>query len=263
MVTADPGRRCRLPVHGLPARRVVSLALGGAIALIPSAFPWAAGPLLRADGPSPRAAGSSRASVQAARSGTRTAQSEPVPVEQEPAHRPVFRNASVAVLDVRFPPGYTSLFHTHASDNVSVRIETSLTRVDQVDTPGVPNTPPVGRVAFNSATPPYTHRVVNLGTTPIFTFDVELLAPSPVALRPATSDDMAGHEVVIDNARVRASRIRLGSGAAPVGPHTHRRGWLEVRVTGARAGTYVWHDAGDQVTLDPRTATEFVEVEVQ
>jgi hypothetical protein len=228
---------------------VAALAIGGAMVA-------AAVLSLQATGPS-------SVSDQASQVAPRTEGPKPVPVEQEPAHRPVFHNASVAVLDVRFPPGYTSLFHTHSSDNVSVRIETSLTRVDQVDTPGVPNTPPVGRVAFNSATPPYTHRVVNLGTTPIFTFDVELLAPSPVALRPGTSDDMAGHEVVIDNARVRASRIRFDSGAPPAGPHTHRRGWLEVRVTGPQAGTYVWHDAGDRVTLDPGTATEFVEIEVQ
>jgi hypothetical protein len=89
-----------------------------------------------------------------------------VPVEREPQHHPVFSNAVLAVLEVRFPPGYVSLFHTHSNDNVSVRLETGPTRTDTLDSAGVEQTAPVGRVVFNSASPPYTHRVANAARRP-------------------------------------------------------------------------------------------------
>jgi hypothetical protein len=182
----------------------------------------------------------------------------PVPVEREPVHRPVFQNASVGVLEVKFPPGYVSLWHTHATDNVTVRIETGLTRVDRPGQDGTPETAAIGRVVFNDASTPYTHRVNNLGTSTVFTYDVEILASSPVALAAGAADDLAGHEIVIDNGRVRATRIRVAAGAAERA-HTHRRGWLEVGVRGARAGRYRWHAAGDPVRL--AGPAEVVEIE--
>src|SRR5215831_14127870 len=51
----------------------------------------------------------------------------PVPVEQEPHHALVFSNSVISVLDVQLPPGYVSLFHVHAHDNISVRIATGPT----------------------------------------------------------------------------------------------------------------------------------------
>lgn len=188
-----------------------------------------------------------------------------VPVEREPQHRPVFQNAVLAVLDVRFPPGYVSLFHTHTNDNVSVRIETGPTRIDTAEAMGTEQTALVGRVVFNSATPPYTHRVANLGQTPIRILDIEILAkqPTPTALAP---DDMAGHEVLVDNARVRISRIVLEENEHLTN-HTHPRGWLTAMVRGwPGPGEFTWHDAGSQarpIEASRPGGTERVEIEVK
>ena len=188
-----------------------------------------------------------------------------VPVEREPQHRPVFQNAVLAVLDVRFPPGYVSLFHTHTNDNVSVRIETGPTRIDTLETMGTEQTALVGRVVFNSATPPYTHRVANLGQTLIRILDIEILAkqPTPTALAP---DDMAGHEVLVDNARVRISRIVLEENEHLTN-HTHPRGWLTAMVRGwPGPGEFTWHDAGSQarpIEASRPGGTERVEIEVK
>jgi hypothetical protein len=186
-----------------------------------------------------------------------------VPVEREPQHHRVFANAVLAVLDVRFPPSYVSLFHTHSHDNVSVRIETGPTRIDTRDAAGTPQTAAVGRVVFNSATPPYTHRVANLGPTTIRILDVEILgrAPAPAA---SGRDDLAGHDIVIDNGRVRISRIIVAPGAAER-VHSHARGWLEVTVRGATPGAFRWHEAGARVAIPaggPAEA-EIVEIEVK
>jgi quercetin dioxygenase-like cupin family protein len=187
-----------------------------------------------------------------------------VPVEREPRHRPVFENAVLAVLDVQLPPGYESLFHTHSNDNVSVRIETGLMRVDTLESRGAEQTALVGRVVFNPATPPYTHRVVNLGQTAIRILDIEILAkpPTPTTFAP---DDMAGHEVIVDNPRVRISRIVLDPGEY-LTDHTHPRGWLTAMVRGwPGPGQFSWQAAGSiarPIEAGP-TGTERVEIEVK
>jgi hypothetical protein len=186
-----------------------------------------------------------------------------VPVEREPQHRPVFRNDVLAVLDVRFPPRYTSLFHRHSNDNVSVRIETAPTRTDTPEAMGTVQTAAVGRVVFNSARPPYVHRVANLGDTTIRILDIEVLAQTPTR-RAAVADDLAGHEIVVENERVRLSRITLAPGGS-LAAHTHPRGWLEIAVHGREPGAYVWHEPGAMVPAisSAPAGVELVEIDVK
>jgi quercetin dioxygenase-like cupin family protein len=190
---------------------------------------------------------------------------EPVPVEREPQHRQVFENAALRVLDVNLPPGYVSLFHTHSNDNISVRILTGPTRVDLPDANGEVQVPAIGRVVFNGAVPPYTHRVVNAGTTPIRIIDLEILSP-----RDATSTATLGrepspqHTMVVDNARAHVDRVTVAAGTT-LPAHAHRRAWLEVVVTGPNAGRFTWHESGARaaaVTAPSSSDVEFVEVEV-
>jgi hypothetical protein len=187
-----------------------------------------------------------------------------VPVEREPQHREVFRNAVLAVLDVRFPPGYTSLFHTHSNDNISVRIETGPTRIDTLEAQGTEQTALVGRVVFNSATPPYTHRVANVGRTLVRILDIEILAKQPTTTA-MVPDEIVGHEILVDNARVRISRVVLDSNQQ-LPNHTHPRGWLTASVRGyPGAGEFFWQEAGSQarpVEGGPG-GTERVEIEVK
>ncbi len=184
-----------------------------------------------------------------------------VPVEQEPHHRLTFENPYVRVLNVDFPPGYVSLFHTHSLDNVGVRLTESVTRTDTLAAQGESQTFPVGRIAFNSATPPYTHRVVNTGSNAVRILDVEIVGGIAVPGGSAR-DDVAGHEVVIDNAHVRVTRIRLSAGQS-LPAHTHPHGWLTIDVVGPNAGHLEWHApaAITPVAGNLTTSTEIVEVE--
>lgn len=187
-----------------------------------------------------------------------------VPVEREPRHRPVFQNDVLAVLDVQLPAGYVSLFHEHTNDNVSVRIETGPMRIDTLEATGTEQTALVGRVVFNAATPPYTHRVANLGQTTIRILDIEILAKQATHVALA-SDDMAGHEVIVDNDRVRISRIVLEPGDY-LTDHTHARGWLTAMVRGwPGPGQFSWQVGGSlarPIEAGP-TGTERVEIEVK
>jgi len=186
-----------------------------------------------------------------------------VPVEQEPQHHPVFKNDVLAVIDVHFPPGYTSLFHRHSNDNVSVRIATAPTRTDTLTETGAPQTAVVGRLVFNSASPPYVHRVANIGETTIHIIDIEVLAKQPTR-RADVADELASHEVVVENDRVRLSRIVLAPGAT-LPAHRHPAGWLEVVVRGGEPGSYRWHDPGDRMPALAAGAEgrEIAEIEIK
>jgi len=101
---------------------------------------------------------------------------EPVPVEQEPHHHVVFQNQYVRVLDVLFPKGDPSLFHTHSNDNVSVALGGDLTKSQVM---GGEWSEPVkvvpGQVAFHRAKgQPYTHRVGSAGEQAFHVIDVEI-----------------------------------------------------------------------------------------
>src|SRR5262245_20139764 len=49
-------------------------------------------------------------------------QSDAVPIDREPRHRLALENEFVRVLDVRIPPGDTTLYHHHQRDSVYVAI---------------------------------------------------------------------------------------------------------------------------------------------
>ena len=101
---------------------------------------------------------------------------EPVPVEQEPHHHVVFQNQYVRVLDVLFPPGDPSLFHTHSNDNVSVALSGDKTKAQPWGGEwSAPAEVVPGQVGFRKAAgQPYTHRVGSAGTQPFHVIDVEI-----------------------------------------------------------------------------------------
>jgi quercetin dioxygenase-like cupin family protein len=105
-----------------------------------------------------------------------TALTEPVPVDKEPHHHFVFQNQYVRVLDVLFPAGEASLFHTHSNDNIGIPISGDKT---QSQTAGgewseVQDVKP-GAAGFRKARgQAYTHRVRSAGKLPFHVIDVEI-----------------------------------------------------------------------------------------
>lgn len=183
-----------------------------------------------------------------------------VPVHDEPHHATVLQNTWLRVLDVHFDAGVESLFHRHGVHNVAVRIVGGTIRSDTPDGPGNPRQVADGSVAFNSASPPYVHRVVNVGPAAVHIVDVELSGARP-SIGSTSADDLARHVVEIDNEHVRVSRITLQPGES-LPSHTHARGWLDVLVTGPKRGAPTWHGAGDKTSVASATTVfEVVEVE--
>ncbi len=91
-----------------------------------------------------------------------------VPVHEEPFHRPIADTSTYRVLDVRIPPGKTTLFHTHAEPTLYVTLQRTTVRAQRLDDEwgeaGQPDWAP-GDVRYDGAAldAPFTHRVENLG----------------------------------------------------------------------------------------------------
>jgi quercetin dioxygenase-like cupin family protein len=108
--------------------------------------------------------------------GPPAASKEPVSVQMEPHHHTVFRNQYVRVLDVLFPVGATSLFHTHSNDNVGVPISGDKTQSQPFggEWSEAQDVKP-GSAGFRKAHgQPYTHRVRSAGKLPFHVIDVEI-----------------------------------------------------------------------------------------
>ena len=140
-----------------------------------------------------------------------------VPVDQEPNHRLVLRGTSARVFDVAFPPGQASLFHRHDKDSVMVCLQGADVPSEEPGKPVAARPPiPSGDIYYRAyARNPFVHRIRNVGQSDFRMLDIEILkepaapgAPYELATLPAAAD------AVIDNERVRVSRISVGAYAA-------------------------------------------------
>ncbi|HKN76947.1 MAG TPA: hypothetical protein VJW94_17350 [Candidatus Acidoferrum sp.] len=101
---------------------------------------------------------------------------EPVPVEKEPHHHIVLQNQYVRVLNVLFPVGETSLFHTRSNDNIGIPISGDKTQSQPFggEWSEVQEVKP-GAAGFRKARrQAYTHRVRSAGKLPFHVIDVEI-----------------------------------------------------------------------------------------
>jgi len=134
-----------------------------------------------------------------------------VPIEEEPQHRLKFQNQHVRLFDVLLPPGYKGLWHFHVYDGVFVNIEAAPTN-EQVLGADPADRPPriVGDTYFfGYGKKPKVHRVNNTGDSNYRVTDTEIVRGcggfAPVK-------DGEGQTLILDNERVRVTRIMIGPG---------------------------------------------------
>jgi hypothetical protein len=134
-----------------------------------------------------------------------------VPIEEEPQHILKFRNQHVRFFDVMLPSGYNGQWHLHVNDGVFVNIETSETREHELGT-APKDRPPrtIGQTYFfNYAVKPKIHRVDNTGQSAYRVTDTEILRECG---RFAPVQDGTGQTLILENDRVRVTRLMLGPG---------------------------------------------------
>jgi len=188
------------------------------------------------------------------------AQERIVPIEEEPRHVLKFQNAHVRFFDVQLPPGYEALWHTHLHDGVFVNIEASETTAQDLGAAPTRRDPRiVGETTFiNYTKKPKAHRVGNSGTTPYRVTDTEIHRGcggfAPVS-------DGEGQTLILENDRVRVTRLMLGPGerlalhipcgmlvSVTQGELVFESGGPQERVTTYPAG-FKWRDAYQPVIL--------------
>jgi quercetin dioxygenase-like cupin family protein len=197
-----------------------------------------------------------------------------VPVEREPRHKTVFANDYVQVFRVTLAPGESTGMHTHAHDDVAVRLSTATTASDVLGGPaGAPSSADAGFVSSReNGKKPLTHRVRNVGATPFDVLDVQILKRPEGPAAPPLATPAA------ENPQMRAYRWELAPGAASA-VHTHARPYLIVAATGmdlrmtapggasmahpVKAGDIHWVDAPVTHTLANEGQAPGVLVEIE
>ena len=202
----------------------------------------------------------------------------PVPIEKEPRHRLKFQNRYVRVFDVLIPPGDTSLFHTHVNDGFSVRLKDASIRDEALGGASEDLTVKRGAVSFGYRPSPITHRVSNIGATPFSNIFVEVLPSTGTPAGSPLQALAAGQTLVLENERVRVSRLILAPGQSTK-LHTHSirilavavsRGKIAVGAPGKKArtvkfkpGDTQWYEAGAKHSLRNVSSVPFEAVEIE
>src|SRR6266852_1427633 len=142
----------------------------------------------------------------------------PVEISGEAHHHPKVENEFVRIWDVTVPAGDATLWHVHRNDNVVVTFADANLRLESATAAPVEAQWKFGEVRFAKAT--YTHRAINVGTTPFHNLTIELLK-SPAFLADLSNlPKVAGRDPILENDRVRVYRLSLAPGEA-IAMHTH------------------------------------------
>ena len=152
----------------------------------------------------------------------------PVEISGEPRHHPKFENEFVRVLDVTVAAGDATLWHVHRNDNVVVTLGGASLRLEKVGAPTVEVQWKVGDVNFGKAT--YTHRAINIGTTPFHNLTIELLKSPPGPPGVPTQTGQTSRQPILENDRVRVYRFSLAPGESTE-VHTHQLSGLAIAIT--------------------------------
>lgn len=179
-----------------------------------------------------------------------------VDVQDEPRHHVVFENSSVRIIDVRLPPGDTTLYHRHRRDNLAILMGDGSRAVQVFGKEMSPVLSGKGgdlilqRVEGDGL----VHRVSNRGQTPLGFTDIEFVKPTG---RSGTTGQSA-LKPLEENEFYRAYRLTLApnetSPPLSVGPGVRVIVAGDVQAVGVdgnaadavRASDFsYWHEAGN------------------
>ena len=202
-----------------------------------------------------------------------------VPVEQEPRHRTVFQNKYVRIHDCVIPPGDITLFHTHSFDNVATVVSGGKLREEIPGKAPTVRFPPTGNIRFTKGTnAPYTHRLENIGTTPLRFVDAEVHASSASPGAPAALDAVPGHKLVVENDRMKVYHVSIDPKQA-TGIRSRTLPWLRISISQSmisihqpgkppetletKPGDYRWHEGGTTDSLENIGSTRYEATEIE
>ena len=177
-----------------------------------------------------------------------------VPANEEPRHVAKLENEWVRIVDVEIPEGEQTLYHTHSLDYPFV-LMTSVTLYNQIYGEEPKDVQmKAGFIGYYDAATKgaYTHRFINRGPGTFRAIGIELLKPAAQSTAPSLPP-IAGAEIVLDNRRVGAYRIKLAPGAS-IGPLTIHGPSIRVALTDGK----LQHELEDTQTQTRLAPAQFV-----
>ena len=136
-----------------------------------------------------------------------------VPVTRAPFHLFTFQDENMSLANVTLPAGRTTTYHSHNQDLFFVIIKGAKVKNQVLGADPVEFDFKVGNVylAYYTKTPG-THQIINIDQNTLWLLGMGIVQPEAGHFTPSTRADK--YEVVMDNERVRAWRLRLGPGEA-------------------------------------------------
>ncbi len=136
-----------------------------------------------------------------------------------------------------------------------------------------------GSADFNKATSaPFTHRLQNVGTTPIRMVASEALSSSSSPGIPAVLNTVPGHQLVLENDRVTVYRVSIDPDQS-TGIRSHTLPWLRVSITQStiyvqgpgkspetietKPGDYRWHEGPTTDSIKNIGSTKYEAIEIE
>ena len=127
-----------------------------------------------------------------------------VQVSKEPRHKNALENKYLRLLDVKLPPGDTTLFHIHSTASVFLHFTNTMvgTQIKGQEWKKAKNI--AGTASYRSfLNDTLVHRVSNMDTVPFHVTDVELLSP----YKPAIKLQPLPFTLLFENEKVIAYRL--------------------------------------------------------
>jgi hypothetical protein len=204
-----------------------------------------------------------------------------VPITAEPEHKIRFDNGKVRMYELRLAKGQATLMHEHRADSFSVIFRDTEITVELLGGAATRSAFSAGRVGFAStAQGPYTHRVVASGSSDFHVIAMELMSSEPAPAARLTPRAGPAFELVLDNSRGRAYRIRLAPGestglfrrSGSTALFAISGGRIAETVQGAgirlwdfETGHFRWTDAAETLNLtnEGSKPLHLVEIEIQ
>ena len=127
-----------------------------------------------------------------------------VQVSKEPRHKNALENKYLRLLDVKLPPGDTTLFHIHSTASVFLHFTNTMvgTQIKGQEWEKAKNI--AGTASYRSfLNDTLVHRVSNMDTVPFHVTDVELLSP----YKPAIKLQPLPFTLLFENEKVIAYRL--------------------------------------------------------
>ena len=136
-----------------------------------------------------------------------------VPVTKAPFHLFTFQDENMSLENVALPPGRSTTYHSHDQDLFFVITSGAKVKNQPLGKDPVDLDFALGNVYFAWYTKtPAAHQIINVDQNPLRLLGLGIVRPEQGKFTPSTR--AAKYEVVMDNERVRAWRLKLNPGEA-------------------------------------------------